>query len=585
MAHGENGAFAPCEKLPSVVWGLPPIRHCLLHLRQVQVAGSDNDTVTFSGNSASYSGAIYGESSSSILLSGNGKLTFVGNKASSSQDGAIHGDSYSTITLSDNDSVEFRGNSASSGCAIYIGNSGILSIQNNDRVLFEKNAQVNNGVYRLCSIYSSGRISLSTAEGKSIEFRDSVWCSTVELNADYTDAEGVEHKQTGDIIFTGATTEEDLLAVKGSAGTASEILNSRTSTISSATLYGGRLRVEDGAILSVSNLTVADNSHATLFLKDGTIKGGVTIGATGTLRLSGENTIQQSSYLTMSEDSCMQMNLGAVNIDGNAVLTINGLNTGNFTLHMADSGYLATGDYKLITSTEEYDISGWTLRGAEADQLTWKNGTLYYKGGHDWNHMVKGGDVVRESYAGNLIVSDGTVTLNKSVTVNAIEGVEKTGHLVINKGNLHVTSESSVRGDVMVREGGALLNDGSLENCITMTGGKVSGSGVFAGIDMTGGKLVVGNSPGMQSYTGTANLTEGTVVFSVAGKTAASEGNSGWGSGTYSTIDMMGNTLTFGADVSIEIALGGEALVSCLNAADAKPYELQLAIAQNIGNA
>ena len=41
VAHGENGAFVPCEKRPSVVWGLPPIRRGMLHLRQVQVAGAE----------------------------------------------------------------------------------------------------------------------------------------------------------------------------------------------------------------------------------------------------------------------------------------------------------------------------------------------------------------------------------------------------------------------------------------------------------------------------------------------------------------------------------------------------------------
>lgn len=109
--------------------------------------------------------------------------------------------------------------------------------------MFEKNAQISNDVYQLCSIYSLGG-GLSASEGKSIEFRDSVIGSTVELNADFTDDGGVAHKQTGDVIFTGATAAADLLAVKGSAGTASEILNSRTSIISSSTLYGGRFRCQ-----------------------------------------------------------------------------------------------------------------------------------------------------------------------------------------------------------------------------------------------------------------------------------------------------------------------------------------------------
>ena len=81
------------------------------------------------------------------------------------------------------------------------------------------------------------------------------------------------------------------------------------------------------------------------------------------------------------------------------------------------------------------------------------------------------------------------------------------------------------------------------------------------------------------------NLSGGTVVFSVAGAEAASAGNRGWGSATYSTLDMQGNILTFGEDVTIEVAFGGEGLVSVLTATDANPYTLQMSLAQNVGNA
>ena len=241
---------------------------------------SGNGSVTFSGNTASYfggypsGGAIYGHGGD-ITLSGNGSVTFSGNGAYSG--GAIYG--YGTIDLSGNESVTFSGNTASDeGGAIRV--YGNLSILNNDSVLFEKNAEESGSSYRLrsiCAVGSVAVISLSASAGKSIEFRDSVYIafgSTVNLNADYTDAEGVIHKQTGDIIFTGAYTEQhlnELLAADGLNRTATEaeILNSRTTEVRDMTnLYGGRLRVEDKAVLKLNGgLTVVEGGNATVEVK------------------------------------------------------------------------------------------------------------------------------------------------------------------------------------------------------------------------------------------------------------------------------------------------------------------------------
>ncbi|MBR4108636.1 MAG: hypothetical protein IKK45_08125, partial [Akkermansia sp.] len=268
---------------------------------------SNNGEVTFSGNTASGStngsgGAIYGSSSSSrITLSDNDTVTFSGNTASCTG-GAIYGDYKSTITLSNNGMVTFSGNTASSyGGAIYSGSN--LHIRNNDSVEFAGNVEKSGSTYRLRSIYVYGGsgdvVSLSAAEGKSIIFRDSVYIdsgTTVDLNADYN---GLAQK--GDILFTGATTEADLLAVKGSAGTAEEILNSRTTEVLAMTnLYGGRLRVEDGAVYQGQGITVHEGSEATVRVKDATLnhKGYNLSFASGTaLEVEGSSTISGNVVL------------------------------------------------------------------------------------------------------------------------------------------------------------------------------------------------------------------------------------------------------------------------------------------------
>ncbi|MBQ3142993.1 MAG: hypothetical protein IJB89_00575, partial [Akkermansia sp.] len=309
-----------------------------------------NGSVTFSENTASSSssygvsgGAICGGRNSTIELSGNGSVEFSGNRASD-YGGAIYGDRNSTIELSGNGSVEFSGNTASDdGGAIY--GSGNLSIRNNDFVLFEKNAEIGiyNTYYRLRSIYAGGSgdvISLSAAAGKSIEFRDSVYIasgSTVELNADYTDAEGVIHKQTGDIIFTGAYTEQhlnELLAADGLNRTATEaeILNSRTTEVYAMTnLYGGRLRVEDGAVYKGYGITAHEDSSATVLVKDATLNHArydLVFHAGTTLELVGDNAasahrlqMHTGSSLIFRENAGLVLD-GTLNVQGEGTLQL-----------------------------------------------------------------------------------------------------------------------------------------------------------------------------------------------------------------------------------------------------------------------
>ncbi len=314
---------------------------------------SDNSSVEFIGNSASTTGvssiaisasggAIYrnnfgNSGTSTTSLSNNGCVTFSGNTVSSTGNvneayaygGAIYGDGSHTITLSENGSVTFISNTASvtgtatrtrvCGGAIYAGAGGSIHIRNNGSVLFEKNAEVLNNTYQLRSIYVDNNssyeifeVSISVAEGKSIEFRDSVYISsgsTVELNADYTDASGVVHKQTGDIIFTGKYTEQHLNELLSAAGeertaTESEILSSRTFEVySKINLYGGCLRVEDGAVLDCAGLIAAEGSAATLRMKDAEVKGGTLTFNSGTaLELEGVNKIQSLVNLNASSD-------------------------------------------------------------------------------------------------------------------------------------------------------------------------------------------------------------------------------------------------------------------------------------------
>ena len=317
----------------------------------VLVAGNEN--ALFEQNEVTHGllgsgGAIYGDC---ITFSNNTSITITGNAATASyaRGGAIYGKGNGFIAFSDNGNVKFTGNRVSAtqayGGAIYA--YGNLSIQNNDSVLFEQNAEITDGVYRLRSIVGGGNgdvISLSAAAGKSIEFRDSVYItsgSTVNLNEDYTylDEEGVSVtvEQKGDIVFTGATTVDDLYTVKGNvAGTEEEIRLSRTTEVNALTnLYGGRLRVEDGAIYQGQGITVHAGSDATVLVKDATLSHSgydLAFNAGTTLELAGANSITgnvqmlEGSWLAFdgAESKGMSWLTGTLSFTGGANVSLSG---------------------------------------------------------------------------------------------------------------------------------------------------------------------------------------------------------------------------------------------------------------------
>ena len=311
---------------------------------------NNNGIVVFDGNvatssSSSYGGAIHGGRKNSISLNDNGIVTFNANKATNTG-GAIYGGAHSIISLNKNGTVTFSENS---GGAIYLGKDGAISLNDNDNVIFRDNkmtkftggaiytnsnldirnngsvefagnVELSGGTYRLRSIHASGEVSLSAAEGKSITFRDSIYTVsgyTVSLNADYN-----AKKQKGDILFTGATTEADLLAVKGSAGTAEEIMNSRTSEVNAVTkLYGGRLRVEDGAVYKGQGITVHEYSDATVRVKDATLnhKGySLTFASGTTLETEGSSSISGAIVLAPGAEMNVK---GSVTLDGGLSLS------------------------------------------------------------------------------------------------------------------------------------------------------------------------------------------------------------------------------------------------------------------------
>ena len=152
---------------------------------------------------------------------------------------------------------------------------------------------------------------------------------------------------------------------------------------------------------------------------------------------------------------------------------------------------------------------------------------------------VKEGDFI---FGQNVVLTDKTVlTVSNGANVQGKEGQPL---------SLSITS-------------GVQVNDGVLTLTTTITGGTLKGSGSFANVTVDGGTLIVGNSPGQQTYTGNLDVNAGDIVFSVSDwGAAATDQLKGWSNGVYSNINMVGDTnaLTLGGDSKIRISLGNTAL-------------------------
>ena len=159
----------------------------------------------------------------------------------------------------------------------------------------------------------------------------------------------------GRIIFTGATTEDDLYEVKGNiAGTEQEILISRTTEVYTQTnLYGGRLRVEDGAIYMGRGITAHAGSDSTVLVKNATLSHvgyDLEFSAGTTLEVAGESTIR--GQVNLKEGSVFKLELGAVlglhetagtdaaNLSVNGTALLRGTSTLNASLTLLDGSTL-----------------------------------------------------------------------------------------------------------------------------------------------------------------------------------------------------------------------------------------------------
>lgn len=411
------------------------------------IALTNNEgNISFEGNTAvGTGGAIFLQNGGKLLIADNkGDVNFENNQAGISG-GAISALN-ATVTIEHNtEDVIFRDNLAYHqgindedsfehkyvGGAIYGTN---IQIHNNNSVLFQRNAEIlDDGSFRLRSLYVEdvddsaleSQVSLSAGEGKTIEFHDSIYIAAginLYLNSEYAD-----HKQEGDIIFTGATTVDDLEKVKedwlkdkwtteaiDTTPTVTEIAESRTSIVLGTTyLNGGRLIVEKGAIFKSYNIELNEGSNSTLRIDDAKVANIFSNGDIGrlsyikvyngsTLEILGNSTIE-GGKLIFNDGANWSFGLSDKNLETAALtftrgheVTIEGKLTVN--LDVKDSNmneryclYQGSSDaYKTLEkqwTADKIIVNGLNdAKGAGFDDLVWLDKKLYYISSMVWGN-------------------------------------------------------------------------------------------------------------------------------------------------------------------------------------------------------
>ena len=371
----------------------------------------NNESIKFASNSAAYDGgAIY--STSSVHISDNEEIIFMDNFARG--DGGAICNTYAAepgvISLTNNGNVVFSGNYSNNIGAI--STSGSLVIQNNDSVVFEKNLQQRPyEAYRLHSIqvYNGSTLTLSAPEEKSIEIRDSIMTTgNVIINADYIDSSGKAVKQTGDVVFSGACTKQhldELLERFDEKRTARdlEIQASRTSeTWATTHVYGGRLRVEDGAIYQGQGLIAHEGSGATVRVKDAVLN-----------HAGYDLEFNDSSILEIEGDSTIR---GKVNLKADSMFRLQ--KAASLSLHEtaeADAATLTVNGFALLSGSATLNASLTLAGGAMLDMDFLDAGAVTLNGALTFGGQVTMGDMLLSTLE-EMHRKDEFVTLFTGVT-------------------------------------------------------------------------------------------------------------------------------------------------------------------------
>ena len=339
--------------------------------------------------------------------------------------------------------------------------------------------------------------------------------------------------------FTNDLTDKSILVdnsvIKAEKKTITDIeLKKRTVSMTS-----GDITIQNNSEVSGPNVEIEANDLS------------ITSGAKVTSDSSSELTIHVSTTVDAATLSLNGLS------DDSSLGALQGRNNADITLQSGSSAKHKVSADSISLNGSSLNLSGLTMEVKEGTTLESKSALSLE------NATLKGD---------SLKVSDGSKLKgsNSSLSMNSVE--------VKRGGVLEGVSCS-------VGSGCLFTNDGTITSALTINGGEVRGSGTFSNLILNSGKLVVGNSPGLQTYTGNLELFGGDVIFSVAGfAEPASAAECSWDDAVYSYIDMSGASFLFNDNAGITLSIGGEALQLFENAHSVTDT-IELVLMQNVGNA
>ena len=513
---------------------------------------SNNEGINVSGNSVIHTRMNAG-TGGGILVEGtasfknNGEVIFNGNTAQS-QGGAIGLDRKRSATedthlvIDGNDTVTFSGNKTNNqlaglGGALYniLGN---IQLNHNGDVEFKSNTA------RATYMAQGGAI-YSTANGGT--------GLTVELS--YNDSVTFE----GNVAQSGNYNSTDGNAYGGA------ILASGTDVILNSN--GSLIFKNNKAYTTKTNWVAEGGAIRTGFDGDLSIQNNGTVVFEGNQTQVGSTTKYNSIY---ADDSSVQYNgtLKTYELD--------------VKISAPEEGSVEFRDCVYIDVSQHEDSSfqlNSTYTGEDGKEIA-QTGDIIFTGAYmtsgDKTSEFKG---TASLHDGRLVVKEGAVLKADNLVVAESASGESSPTLVVDNATVTTNKLSFGAGTTLESNNGTI----SSTEGITVNGGTVKGSGTFCALTMNGGELIVGNSPGVQTYEGDVELNDTVVTFSLSDLTTpATEELMGWEAKAYSVIDMNGHNLTIGDGVSFVFEVGGQALAQLIDPNSEESFSFELELFRNV---
>ncbi len=511
-------------------------------------------------------------SSGNLIFSNNVKVEYNNNKVIPSGNSATGGglNVAGMANFQNNKEVVFSGNQArSQGGAIGVNKRAVSSehhlvINENDTVTFSNNS-TNKQLAGLGGAIYSMMDSIQLDHNGSMTFSGNTAQATINAqggaiyannngNSDWISV-GLSHNNSlkfeNNLVKSEGNSSE--YAVGGAimvAGTALELNNNENlsfvgnkayATNASAVVEGGAIRAGYGSSLAIQN-------NQSVTFQDNKIQAGDTVR-------------YNSIYADDSETKALNVDISARKggtVEFRDCIYVDVSNNENSWFNLNSKYIDETG--KEIAQTGDIVFTG------------------AYMDSGDKTSEFKGTATLQD---GNLVIKEGVVLQGENLAVEQSVSGESAPTVTVDNATLKTKTLSIAKGAALVNNNGTITSSEG----ITVKGGVVKGSGTFSSLNMDGGNLVVGATPGLQRYEGNVELRDVDVTFSLRDFTATAAADvQGWEVSAYSVIDMNGHDLTLGDNVNFIFELGGKALEQLLEPGAIDTLSLELVLIKNVNS-